>query len=158
MQTLPTRNTTVSAAGRKFPLRYVDTVATTWTDLVNYVRVRYEIFQQTDRTLRFHLPTEGERTQRVAVHHVPSEVSGSDVDWMVIESAIARLGDIDLAELLVRAGKSLVGGVIAADGVVLLRHTVSLTDMPLGAFDKPFRLVVDGADALEAELTGADRF
>jgi hypothetical protein len=133
-------------------------VATTWNDLVGYVRVRYEIFQQTDQTLRFHLPTEGERTQRVAVHHVPSAVSGTDVDWVVIESAIARVGDVDLAVLLERAGTSVLGGVIAADGVLLLRHTMSLTDLTPGAFDKPFRLVVDGADALESELTGTDQF
>ena len=84
-------------------------------------------FQQTDQTLRFHLPTEGERTQRVAVHHVPSAVSGTDVDWVVIESAIARVGDVDLAVLLERAGTSMFGGVIAADGVMLLLgHTMSL--------------------------------
>jgi len=132
-------------------------VATTWTDLVNFVRVRYEIFQQTDRTLRFLLPTEGDRTQRVAVHHVPDE-SGDGAGWVAIESGIARVADVDLATLLERAGRSVVGGVVAVDGVLLLRHSASLGDLSLGGFDTPFRLVTTGADALESELTGTDRF
>jgi hypothetical protein len=136
-------------------------VATSWTDLVGYVRVRYEIFQQTDRTLRFHLPTGNDRTQRVAVHHVPAELSGSlaeGTDWVVIESAVGRLDQLDLRALLELAGRTVVGGVVAADGVALLRHTISLAELSLGAFDKPFRLVADRADALEAELTGSDTF
>jgi hypothetical protein len=138
-------------------VRYVAGVSTTWIDLVGYVRVRYEIFQQTDRTLRFHLPTEHDRTQRVALHHVPpGAVDGAD--WVVIESAIARMADVDLGRLLERAGESVIGGIIAADGVVLLRHTISLADLALGAFDKPFRLVVAAADALESEFTGTDKF
>lgn len=129
-------------------------MATTWIDLVGYVRVRYEIFQQTERTLRFHLPTSGERTQRVAVHHV--EADGTD--WILIESAIARADDVDLRKLLEAAGSSVVGGVVVVDGVALLRHATTLGDLPLTAFDQPFRLVVERADALEHALTGADRF
>jgi hypothetical protein len=130
-------------------------VATTWTDLVSYVRLRYEIFQQTDRTLRFHLPTEGDRTQRVAVHHI-TEPDGTD--WIVIESAIARVDELDLRRLLDLAGRSVVGGVVSVEGVALFRHSASLADLALDGFDRPFELVVVGADALEHELTGADRF
>jgi hypothetical protein len=132
-------------------------VATTWTDLVGYVRVRYEIFQQTDRTLRFHLPTGGGRTQRVAVHHVPGEQEDAP-GWVVIESAVARVDDVDLRVLLERAGTSIIGGIVAVDGVALLRHTVSLADLTLGEFDKPFHQVVTNADALEQALTAADHF
>ncbi|HEY4005064.1 MAG TPA: hypothetical protein VGM60_07745 [Pseudonocardia sp.] len=127
---------------------------TTWSDLVSYVRVRYEIFQQTDRTLRFHLPTEGERTQRVAVHHVES----GGTDWIMIESAVARADDVDLRRLLELAGRSVVGGVVITGGVALFRHSAGLAELALDRFDEPFQLVVRGADALEQELTGTDRF
>ncbi|WP_028937681.1 hypothetical protein [Pseudonocardia spinosispora] len=133
-------------------------MATTWLDLIGYVRVRYEIFQQTDRTLRFHLPTEGDRTQRVAVHHLDPEGTSDESGWIMIESAIAKADDVDLRRLLELAGKSVVGGVVIADGVALFRHSASLSDMSLGGFDQPFQLVVKGADALEHELTGEDRF
>ncbi|HEY1966902.1 MAG TPA: hypothetical protein VGH89_03060 [Pseudonocardia sp.] len=129
-------------------------MATTWIDLVTYVRFRYEIFQQTEDTLRFHLPTSGERTQRVAVHHVRSD----GADWVVIESGIAMAKDVDLGRLLELAGKSSIGGVVSVDGVVLFRHCASLADLSLDSFDGPFQLVANAADTLEHQLTGADRF
>jgi hypothetical protein len=129
-------------------------MGTTWTDLVGYVRVRYEIFQQTDRTLRFHLPTEGERTQRVAVHHVESD----GADWVLIESAVCRADDVDLRRLLELAGECAVGGVVVIDGVALFRHAASLSELSLSGFDTPFRLVARRADELERRLTGADRY
>jgi hypothetical protein len=139
-------------------------VATTWVDLVGYVRVRYEIFQQTDDTLRFHLPTKDGRTQRVAVHHVPGELGGdadsstggSGPGWILIESAVARADEIDLRRLLELAGQSVIGGVVINDGVALFRHAAGLADLSLVGFDRPFRLVAARADELEHQLTGAD--
>lgn len=127
-------------------------MATTWIDLIGYVRVRYEIFQQSENVLRFHLPTTGDRTQRVAVHHVPAD------DWIVIESAVGRADDMDLRRLLELAGESNIGGIVVAEGVALLRHAANLADLSLDGFDRPFRLVTEAADALEHKLTGADHF
>ncbi|HEX4248203.1 MAG TPA: hypothetical protein VH008_10065, partial [Pseudonocardia sp.] len=126
-------------------------MATTWIDLVGYVRFRYEIFQQTDRTLRFHLPTSEGRTQRVAVHHVPGESDGPG--WILIESAVASADGVDLRRLLELAGESEIGGVVIADGVVLFRHAAALGDLSLAGFDKPFQLVAARADELEHALT-----
>jgi hypothetical protein len=130
-------------------------VATTWLDLVAYVRVRYEIFQQTEDILRFHLPTGAGRTQRVAVHHVVDE--GGEPGWILIESAVARADEVDLRRLLELAGQSVIGGVVIADGVALFRHAASLADLSLVGFDRPFQVVAARADDLEHQLTGADR-
>jgi hypothetical protein len=133
-------------------------VATTWIDLVGYVRVRYEIFGQTERTLRFHLPTGGGRTQRVAVHHVDSPDGADGPSWILIESAVGRASELDLPLLLELAGESVIGGVVVSAGVALLRHAASLAELDLDGFDRPFRLVTARADELEHKLTGADRF
>ena len=136
-------------------------MATTWIDLVGYVRVRYEIFEQTERTLRFHLPTTGERTQRVAVHHVDGP-TGPDSEpgpgWILIESAVGRVAELDAQRLLELAGRSVIGGVVASDGVALFRHAAALSDLALDGFDRPFQLVAARADELEHQLTGADHF
>jgi hypothetical protein len=143
-------------------------VATTWIDLIGYIRFRYEIFQQTERTLRFHLPTEEGRTQRVAVHHIDAdpeadagaaaESGDSAPGWILIESAVARADDVDLRQLLELAGESVIGGVVISDGVALFRHASALGDLSPAGFDRALRLVAARADELEHQLTGADHF
>lgn len=124
-----------------------------WDDLVSYVRVRYEIMRQTEAELWFNLPTIGDRTQLVVV----AKVVGDDGhEWAQVASPIARLADIDLGELLTLASACPVGGVAARDGVAVYRHSVALADAVLATFEREFRMVVEIADSLEDQLTGAD--
>ncbi|GAA0937186.1 hypothetical protein [Pseudonocardia zijingensis] len=124
-----------------------------WDDLVAFVRVRYEIMRQADGELWFRLPTTGERTQLVAVRLVTGE---DDHPWAQITSPVGRVADLDLPRLLELAGEYVAGGAAAVDGVVVYRHSIPLGDTALDGFDRSFRLVVDVADRLEHELTGAD--
>jgi hypothetical protein len=124
-----------------------------WDDLVSYVRVRYEVMRQADGELWFNLPTSGDRTQLVVVR----QVIGVDGEpWAQIASPICRVDDADLDELLTLAGQSVVGGVVAVDGVTMFRHSIPLDESALIGFDRPFRMVVDTADRLEEHVTGAD--
>jgi len=146
-----------------------------WDDLVLYVRMRYEVMRQAEGELWFNLPTVGERTQLVVVRRVteparspippsteparsPTPLSTAEDGhlWAQIASPVCRVADVDLAHLLDLAGQSVVGGAVAVDGVVVFRHSVPLHDTGLAAFERPFRLVVEVADRLEEELTGAD--
>lgn len=129
---------------------------TTWTDVISYVRTRYEVLEETDDWLRFRLDTGGDqRTQQVAVHHV----SADGVAWVEISSPVGHVEEIDLGRLLALAGSSLVGGAAVVDGVALLKHTVPLEDLSVREeFERPLTLVVARADAIEQELTRADRF
>lgn len=138
-----------------------------WDDLVAYVRMRYEIMRQADDELWFNLPTRDERTQLVVVRLSTAE---DGHPWAQITSPVGRTADLDLPRMLTMAGESIVGGAIAADGVVLFRHSVPLDDAvptdPAGSagqpspllagFERSFRLVVEVADRLEHALTGAD--
>ncbi|ODT98374.1 MAG: hypothetical protein ABS81_27985 [Pseudonocardia sp. SCN 72-86] len=124
-----------------------------WDDLVSYVRVRYEIMRQHEQELWFNLPTTGERTQLVVVRQV---VGADGHTWAQISSPICRVAEVDLMELLSLAGASVVGGVVAVDGIAVFRHSVPLGDANLGSFDRPFRHVAEVADDLEEKLTGRD--
>jgi hypothetical protein len=128
-------------------------VVASWDDLMSFVRVRYEIMRQVEDELWFNLPTSGERTQLVAVRLVTGE---DEHPWAQITSPVGRVGDVDLAAMLTLAGESLAGGAIISDGLVLFRHSIPLGDTALDGFDRSFRLVVEVADRLEHELTGAD--
>nr|WP_211177441.1 hypothetical protein [Pseudonocardia acidicola] len=115
--------------------------------------MRYEIMRQAPGELWFNLPTVGERTQLVVVRQVQGE---DGHPWAQIASPVARAADVDLARLLELAGKSVVGGVASTDGVVVFRHSIPLEETNLAGFERPFRLVVELADRLEEQLTGAD--
>jgi hypothetical protein len=129
---------------------------TTWTDVINYVRARYEVLEDTDGWLRFRLDTSEDRSQQVTVHHMPKEDGEA---WLEISSPVGRADDIDLRRLLELAGTSIVGGAAVVSGVALLKHTVPLADLSVREeFERPLELVVASADAFEHELTQADRF
>jgi hypothetical protein len=129
---------------------------TTWTDVINYVRLRYEVLEETGSWLRFRLDTEDGRTQQVSVHHVP-DVDGAS--WIEISSPVGWADKIDLRRLLELTGSSIVGGAAVVDSVALLKHTVPMADLSvLEEFDRPLRLVVARADAFERELTKSDHF
>jgi len=129
---------------------------TTWTEVINFVRLRYEVLEETESWLRFRLDLEGDRTQQVSVHHVPDADGAA---WLEISSPVGRADKIDLRRLLDLSGQALVGGAAVVDGVALLKHTVPLEDLSvLEEFDRPLQLVVAKADAFERELTEADDF
>ena len=129
---------------------------TTWTDVINYVRMRYEVLEETDGWLRFRLDTGNDRTQQVAVHHVP-DPDGPEL--IEISSPVGWADKIDLRRFLELAGTAAVGGAAIVDGVALLKHTVPLADLSIkDEFEHPLSLVVAHADDFERKLTQADQF
>jgi hypothetical protein len=129
---------------------------TTWIDVINYVRLRYEVLEETDSWLRFRLDTEGNRTQQVSVHHVTGPEGAELIE---ISSPVGWADKIDLRRLLELAGTAVVGGAAAVDGVALLKHAVPLADLSIQEeFERPLALLVAHADAFEHELTQSDQF
>ncbi|MFS8099685.1 hypothetical protein LFM09_21405 [Lentzea alba] len=129
---------------------------TSWTEVINYVRVRHEVLEETGDWLRFRLATAGERTQQVSVHHLP-DLDGKA--WVEISSPVGRAAEIDLQRLLELCGAPEIGGAAVVDGLALLKHLAPLEDMDIREeFERPLALLVARADAIEHELTSGDDF
>ncbi|MET9632925.1 hypothetical protein ABZX92_36260 [Lentzea sp. NPDC006480] len=129
---------------------------TSWTEVINYVRVRHEVLEETDEWLRFRLETSGDRTQQVSVHHLP-DTDGQA--WVEISSPVGRADDVDLRRFLELAGAPEIGGAAVVDGLALLKHTAPLEDLSIREeFERPLTLLVARADAIEHELTSGDHF
>ncbi len=129
---------------------------TSWVEVVNYVRLRHEVLEETDDWLRFRLDTGAGRTQQVSVHHLP-DLDGSA--WLEISSPVGRADDVDLRRLLELAGASTVAGAAVVDGLALLKHTVPLENLSVREeFERPLTLLVGRADAFEHELTEGDHY
>ncbi|TNC21016.1 hypothetical protein [Amycolatopsis alkalitolerans] len=127
-----------------------------WTDVINYVRLRYEVLEERDTWLRFRLGTEGGRTQQVTVHLLPGQ---DGTHWAEISSAVGRADKIDLRRLLELAGTAEVGGAAVVDGVALIKHTVPLGSLDIREeFARPLESLVARADAFEHQLGGGDEF
>ncbi|GAA3641861.1 hypothetical protein GCM10022267_30360 [Lentzea roselyniae] len=127
-----------------------------WIEVINYVRLRHEVLEETDDWLRFRLGTTGERTQQVAVHHLP-DMDGTA--WVEISSPVGRADDVDLRRFLELAGSPEVGGGAVVDGLALLKHVVPLEDLSVREeFERPLALLVARADVIEHELTEKDHF
>ncbi|MFI9384334.1 hypothetical protein [Kutzneria sp. NPDC052558] len=129
---------------------------TTWTDVINYVRTRHEVLEDTGSWLRFRLECAGDRTQQVAVHHVP-DLDGAE--WLEISSPVGHADSIDLRRLLELAGEHTIGAAAVVDGVALLKYAAPLEDLSvLDEFARPLELLVARADTLEQALTNSDEF
>jgi hypothetical protein len=129
---------------------------TSWIEVINYVRLRYEVLEETDDWLRFRLDTAGERTQQVSVHHLP-DLDGSE--WVEISSPVGRADEVDLLRFLELAGSPELGGAAVVDGLALLKHVAPLEDLSIrDEFERPLTLLVSRADAMEHELTRRDHF
>lgn len=128
---------------------------TDWTDVVNYVRLRYEILEDADGWLRFRLDTGDGRTQQVAVHLLPDP---DGAVWAEISSPVGWADKIDLRRLLELAGSSTAGAAVV-DGVALLKHLVPLGSLDIQhEFARPLKSLVARADELERELAQTDEF
>ncbi|WAL69346.1 hypothetical protein ORV05_16735 [Amycolatopsis cynarae] len=129
---------------------------TIWTDVTNYVRVRWEVLEESDGWLRFLLGTEGGRSQQVTVHYLPDLDGAACVE---ISSPVGWADRIDLRRLLELAGGDTVGGAAVVDGVALIKHVVPLHDVNLREeFERPLLSVAARADALERDLAKTDEF
>lgn len=124
--------------------------------MINFVRVRFEVLEETDDWLRFRLGTEGDRTQQVSVHHLP-DLDGQA--WVEISSPVGRADEVDLLRFLELAGAPELGGAAIVDGIALLKHVAPLEDLSIREeFERPLTLLVARADAMEHELTSRDHF
>lgn len=137
-------------------VREAEPGVTSWVEVINYVRLRYEVLEESDAWLRFRLDVDGTRTQQVSVHHLP-DLDGTA--WVEISSPVGRAADVDLRRFLELAGEPQVGGAAVVDGLALLKHVVPLEDLSVREeFERPLALLVGRADAIEHELTSSDHF
>lgn len=128
----------------------------TWDDLAGYIRGNYDIAREDPGSLiQMGFRVSDERTHMVVV-------SFSDDDqghtWAQIESPIGPADSLDLAAAAQAAGDALCGGLVAHDGMVLVRHAVPLAELDVHEFELPLRVVVTTADALELRFLGSDDF
>jgi hypothetical protein len=133
-----------------------------WGDLVAYIRHRYDVirFEPDEVRIRVSFVQDEEdilgRRQIMVVTH---EVLDQKEDWVQIATPFARVGEVDLAEVLTEVGNTIVvGGVAAMGDYLVLRHSLPLVNLDINEFNDPLHLVASAAEQLERRFTGRDDF
>jgi hypothetical protein len=125
-----------------------------WVAFKRYVLDNYPVLDDDKEVLSLGFKTGGGRSQTVML----SLVKKDDVEWLLIESPIAKLSSVDLRVALQGVRGMPCGGLAATGTYLTLRHGVPLADLDLQEFERPLALITRGADVLERHLTGGDAF
>ncbi len=126
-----------------------------WDDLVNYVRSRYRVEEESDGLVRLVFELGDRRTQTVMLWRMM--LPGAE-EWVQIESPIGDVVAVDLDRAIDRIGRTVCGGMGKAGDLVTFRHAVPLANLDPNELERPLELVTATADDLERTLLGGDTF
>ncbi len=99
----------------------------------------------------------GEGRSQVIIVHNNGEVAGSH--WATISTAVAKIDQVNLQDLMLRNGRMVVGGLgLFDDGLVVYKYAVRLDDLDVDEFEAPAAMAVHFGDELERQLSGQDTY
>jgi hypothetical protein len=126
----------------------------TWGQVTLLLHTLYEVLEDSTDSLDVQVPTGQGRSQVVTVRQV---VDGKDEGaWVVVESPVARLEDVDLARALAISEDLLVGGLSKRLEFLTVLHAAPLKTLDAPDLAMPLALVARAADRLERALVGQD--
>ena len=127
-----------------------------WPALLTYVRQNYKIAEDSDTILKLIFNTDNLRSQVVFISR--SERGDSGEEWVLLQSPIGPASAVDLKRAASLAEDYICGGLVIAFDMVLLRHSMPLDDLSISEFEQPLRVVVNGADQIESQLSTTDTY
>lgn len=133
----------------------------TWKDLTRLLIASFEHTVDTGSAVivTFSLPTG--RSQQVVV---TSRSMPDGTEWVVIESPVGSISQVDLTRLVTEVSEIVCGGVSRSQDLVTIRHCFPLENLVLDGFGaptdllKPLGVIAGQADRLERLLTSEDRW
>ncbi|QUQ65891.1 hypothetical protein [Kutzneria sp. CA-103260] len=132
-----------------------------WADLVRFVDREYDVTRRGADEVRVRIHYSGEdvdddeRTQIAVVAR--EQVDGQE--WVQIATPFARVGEVDVRQVLASVGATtVVGGVVIMGDYLVLRHSLPLRNLDLNEFVEPLELVAGSAELLEEQFTGGDYY
>jgi hypothetical protein len=126
-----------------------------WQDLVTHMKSNYPITEEDEGRLVLVFNIPGGRSQVV---YILEETAANGDEWAHITSPVGRVRELDLQNVLVKAGQTMCGGAVIMTDKVVLRHSVHLASLEIDQFRRPLTLIALSADLIERELVGTDEF
>ncbi len=127
-----------------------------WPTLVQYIRQNYKVAEEDSRILKLVFDTGNLRSQILFVRYAERGTTGEE--WVSLESPVGPTATVDIRHAAMRAADYVCGGVVIEFDMVLLRHSVPLSDLSIHEFEAPMNVVVNGADLIESQLSNVDTY
>ena len=126
----------------------------TWGQVTLLLKTVYDVLRDSTDSLDVQVPAGDGRTQVVTVRYV--DQGDDNGSWVVLESPVARLDDVDLDRALHVSEDLLVGGLAKRLEFLIVTHAAPLTTLDAQDLSRPLALVAWSADRLERALVGED--
>ncbi len=126
----------------------------TWGQVTLLLNTMYDVLEESADSLDVQVRSGQGRTQVVTVSHI--EKGADDGAWVVVESPVGRIEDVDLARALELSESELVGGLSQRMEFLTVIHAAPLTTLDAPDLARPLALVAQSADRLERALVGQD--
>jgi hypothetical protein len=126
----------------------------TWGQVTLLLHTMYDVLEDSTDSLDVQVPTGQGRSQVVTVRVVDHD--DAEGAWVVLESPVARLDDVDLAQALSISEDLLVGGLSKRLEFLTVLHAAPLKTLDAPDLAMPLRRLARAADRLESALVGED--
>lgn len=126
----------------------------TWGQVTLLLKTVYDVIEDSVDSLDVQVPTGQGRSQVVTVRQV--EKAEDDGAWVVVESPVARLEDVEVARALELSESLLVGGLSKRLEFLTVVHVAPLATLDAPDLARPLEMLARAADRLERSLVGAD--
>jgi hypothetical protein len=126
----------------------------TWGQVTLLLHTMYDVLEDSTDSLDVQVPTGQGRSQVVTVRQVDDD--DAEGAWVVLESPVARLDDVDLAQAMAISEDLLVGGLSKRLEFLTVMHAAPLRTLDAPDLAMPLQLLARAADRLERALVGQD--
>lgn len=126
----------------------------TWGELRLVMDMLHDVLEDTGDSVLLQRQTGGDRSQVVSVTRQVEPATGEE--WVVLESPVALLSQVDLSRALELSEGLLCGGLSKRIDWLTVTHATPLSTMDPKDFTRPLAFVVAAADRLEEALLGHD--
>jgi hypothetical protein len=126
----------------------------TWGQVTLLLNAMYDVLDDATESIEVQVSTAAGRSQVVTVRQV--EPGGEGGPWVLLESPIARLDEVDCLAALTLAEDLLVGGLGKRQEFLTVVHAAPLATLDAPVLARPLELLARAADRLERALVGED--
>lgn len=128
---------------------------TTWSDANSFLKSKFKITSEGQGNLILNFETDTGRSQLVFVGF---ELMSDNSEWICIQSAFGKVGEVDLNKALEVLGDRIFGAIGKMNDLVTVKHSAPLADMNAEELVTPMMLSAHVADQLESALGLGDKF